>query len=227
MYVVLKEKMERVVKDVYPFIKNVYEAPDNHYRMIGVPFSDGIKTLHMGVDLEKAYNTAGHQVALDLQKNIVLSITDDAWKQHLKDMDDLRETVRNAVYEQKDPVLIYKFEAYELFQAMINRVNLSVISFLMKGRLPIQDPSRVEQVRKAKRAVGRESRGVEEGAQQGMPNVQQEVERPRTYVRESPKYGRNDRVKVQNINTGEVKEMKYKQAEPLVEAGTWVVTGNA
>ncbi|MBQ1276009.1 MAG: preprotein translocase subunit SecA [Flavobacteriales bacterium] len=227
MYVVLKEKMERVVKDVYPFIKNVYEAPDNHYRMIGVPFSDGIKTLHMGVDLEKAYNTAGHQVALDLQKNIVLSITDDAWKQHLKDMDDLRETVRNAVYEQKDPVLIYKFEAYELFQAMINRVNLSVISFLMKGRLPIQDPSRVEQVRKAKRAVGRESRGVEEGAQQGMPNVQQEVERPRTYVRESPKYGRNDRVKVQNINTGEVKEMKYKQAEPLVEAGTWVVTGKA
>ncbi|MDD4819608.1 MAG: preprotein translocase subunit SecA [Flavobacteriales bacterium] len=227
VYSTFKEKMEKVVAAVYPFIKSVYETPSNRYKMIGVPFSDGIKTLHMGVDLEKAYNTKGHQVLVDLQKNIVLSITDDAWKQHLRDMDDLRETVRNAVYEQKDPVLIYKFEAYELFQAMIKKVNAQVISFLLKGQLPTQDPNHVEQVRHQKRVQGKESRGADEAASQGVPSQQAEPERPRTFVRDQPKYGRNDRVRVQDIATGEVKEMKYKQAEPMVEGGKYIVLGKA
>ena len=193
--------------------------------MIGVPFTDGVKTMHIGVDLEKAYNTKGFQVVTDFEKNVVLSTTDEAWKQHLRDMDDLRESVRNAVYEQKDPILIYKFEAYDLFEAMLGRVNYDEVGFLFRAGIPVQDPNRVEQVQRQKRVAGKESRGAEENAAagEGMPNRTEEPEKPRTYVRDQPKIGRNDRVKIQNISNGEVREMKYKQAEPLIEEGKWVV----
>src|SRR5699024_643289 len=142
--------------------------------MIGVPLSDGVRTMHIGVDLEKAYNSQGRQVAVDFEKNLVLSVTDEAWKQHLRDMDDLRESVRAAVYEQKDPVLIYKFEAYDLFQIMIKRVNEQVVSFLFRAELPAPDPQHVEQVRQQKRVMGTESRGGvaddPSDMRQGIPN---------------------------------------------------------
>ena len=228
VYKAFQQKLDRITTAIYPFVKNVYETQGNRYKMIGVPFTDGVKTLHVGTDLEKAYNTQGRQVTLDFQKNLVLSITDDAWKQHLRDMDDLRESVRAAVYEQKDPVLIYKFEAYDLFQDMIKRVNAQVVSFLFKADLPAPDPQRVEAAQRQRRVVGREGRGVADGAsdtdvQRGVPNRAEEPERPRTFVREQPKIGRNDRVRIQNIANGEVKELKFKQAEPLLADGKWVI----
>ena len=224
VYKVFQQKLERITTAIYPFVKDVYENQGNRYRMIGVPFTDGVKTLHVGTDLEKAYNTQGRQVTLDFQKNLVLSITDDAWKQHLRDMDDLRESVRAAVYEQKDPVLIYKFEAYDLFQDMIKRVNAQVVSFLFKADLPAPDPQRVEAAQRQRRVVGREGRGAADAdVQRGVPNRAEEPERPRTFVREQPKIGRNDRVRIQNIANGEVKELKFKQAEPLLADGKWVI----
>ena len=228
VYKAFQQKLDRITTAIYPFVKNVYETQGNRYKMIGVPFTDGVKTLHVGTDLEKAYNTQGRQVTLDFQKNLVLSITDDAWKQHLRDMDDLRESVRAAVYEQKDPVLIYKFEAYDLFQDMIKRVNAQVVSFLFKADLPAPDPQRVEAAQRQRRVVGREGRGAADGAsdtdvQRGVPNRAEEPERPRTFVREQPKIGRNDRVRIQNIANGEVKELKFKQAEPLLADGKWVI----
>ena len=230
VYRAFQQKMERITTAIQPFVRHVYETQGNRYKLIGVPFTDGVKTLHIGTDLEKAYHTQGRQVALDFQKNLVLSVTDDAWKQHLRDMDDLRESVRAAVYEQKDPVLIYKFEAYDLFQDMIKRVNAQVVGFLFKAELPAPDPERVEAARTQKRVVGREGRGAAEGnaaagsdVQRGVPNRAEEPERPRTFVRDQPKIGRNDRVKVQNIATGETKELKFKQAEALLAQGTWVI----
>ena len=230
VYRAFQQKMERIATAIQPFVRHVYETQGNRYKLIGVPFTDGVKTLHIGTDLEKAYHTQGRQVALDFQKNLVLSVTDDAWKQHLRDMDDLRESVRAAVYEQKDPVLIYKFEAYDLFQDMIKRVNAQVVGFLFKAELPAPDPERVEAARTQKRVVGREGRGAAEGnaaagsdVQRGVPNRAEEPERPRTFVRDQPKIGRNDRVKVQNIATGETKELKFKQAEALLAQGTWVI----
>ncbi len=225
VYKHFKTKMSNLASTVYPFVKDVFEKQGNRFRMIGVPFTDGVKTMHIGVDLEKAYNTKGFQVVTDFEKNVVLSTTDEAWKQHLRDMDDLRESVRNAVYEQKDPILIYKFEAYDLFEAMLGRVNYDEVGFLFRAGIPVQDPNRVEQVQRQKRVAGKESRGAEENAAagEGMPNRTEEPEKPRTYVRDQPKIGRNDRVKIQNISNGEVREMKYKQAEPLIEEGKWVV----
>ena len=227
IYKAFQQKIEKISTAIYPFVKNVYETQGNRYKMIGVPFTDGTKTMHIGVDLEKAYNTQGRQVALDFEKNLVLSITDDAWKQHLRDMDDLRESVRAAVYEQKDPVLIYKFEAYDLFQAMIKRVNEQVVGFLFKADLPAPDPDRVEAAQRQKRVVGKEGRGGEGAGDpdmsRGVANRAEEPERPRTFVREQPKIGRNDRVKIQNISNGETQELKYKQAESLIESGQWVL----
>ena len=227
VYKAFQQKLDRMVETIYPFVKNVYETQGNRYKMIGVPLSDGVRTMHIGVDLEKAYNSQGRQVAVDFEKNLVLSVTDEAWKQHLRDMDDLRESVRAAVYEQKDPVLIYKFEAYDLFQIMIKRVNEQVVSFLFRAELPAPDPQHVEQVRQQKRVMGTESRGGvaddPSDMRQGIPNRAEAPERPRTFVREQPKIGRNDRVKIQNIANGEVREMKYKQAEALIEDGKWVI----
>lgn len=102
--------------------------------------------------------------------------------------DDLRESVRNAVYEQKDPILIYKFEAYDLFEAMLGRVNYDEVGFLFRAGIPVQDPNRVEQVQRQKRVAGKESRGAEENAAagEGMPNRIEEPEKPRTYVRDQP-----------------------------------------
>ena len=227
IYKAFQQKIEKISAAIYPFVKNVYETQGNRYKMIGVPFTDGVKTMHIGVDLEKAYNTQGRQVALDFEKNLVLSITDDAWKQHLRDMDDLRESVRAAVYEQKDPVLIYKFEAYDLFQVMIKRVNEQVVGFLFKADLPAPDPDRVEAAQRQKRVVGKEGRGGEgtgdPDMSRGVANRTEEPERPRTFVREQPKIGRNDRVKIQNISNGETQELKYKQAEAMIESGQWVL----
>ena len=229
VYRAFQQKMERITTAVQPFVKHVYETQGNRYKLIGVPFTDGVRTMHIGTDLEKAYLSQGRQVALDFQKNLVLAVTDDAWKQHLRDMDDLRESVRAAVYEQKDPVLIYKFEAYDLFQDMIKRVNAQVVGFLFKAELPAPDPERVEAARSQKRVVGHESRGAVEGGgassevQRGMPNRVEEPEKPRTFVREQPKIGRNDRVKIQNVANGEVRELKFKQAEPLLAEGKWVI----
>ncbi len=97
-------------------------------------FSDGNKTLQVVTNLEKAYESEGKQLVKDFEKNITLAIIDDAWKTHLRKMDELKQSVQLAVHEQKDPLLIYKFEAFELFKEMIEDVNRDVISFLIQGR---------------------------------------------------------------------------------------------
>ncbi|HEY5687957.1 MAG TPA: preprotein translocase subunit SecA, partial [Yeosuana sp.] len=114
-----KDKMTRNADIAFPVIKNVYETQRDKFKRIVVPFTDGIKTLQVVTDLEKAYETKGKQLITDFEKNIALAIIDDAWKTHLRKMDELKQSVQLAVHEQKDPLLIYKFEAFELFKAMI------------------------------------------------------------------------------------------------------------
>ena len=201
------------------------------YKRIVVPFTDGTKTLQVVTDLEKAYETKGKQLINDFEKNISLAIVDDAWKTHLRKMDELKQSVQLAVHEQKDPLLIYKFEAFELFKVMIDQVNKEVISFLFKGEIP-QDTANNLQEAKARKQVktreqkeeiqnmderAAESRSVGEGASH---RQQQVVE---TIVREQPKIGRNDRVTIKHVMSGEAKTVKYKQAIPLIEKGEWVL----
>lgn len=131
-----EEKIARDAREAYPIIKNVYENNNGQYQRIIVPFSDGIKSLNVVTDLEKAYTTEGRSLVADFEKNITLAIVDEAWKKHLRKMDELKQSVQLAVHEQKDPLLIYKFEAFNLFKKMIDDVNKEVISFLFKGDLP-------------------------------------------------------------------------------------------
>ncbi|MGI6342098.1 MAG: preprotein translocase subunit SecA [Bacteroidales bacterium] len=140
------EKNKRIAEITYPVIKRIYES-NQSYQYIGIPITDGRKTINVAANLEKAYNDKGKEVALAVEKFITLSMIDDAWKEHLREMDDLKQSVQSASYEQKDPLLIYKLESFELFKSMINRVNKDIISFLFKAHLPEDTDSKVRETK--------------------------------------------------------------------------------
>ncbi|MGB4654471.1 MAG: preprotein translocase subunit SecA [Bacteroidales bacterium] len=140
------EKNKRIAEITYPVIKRIYES-NQSYQYIGIPITDGRKTINVAANLEKAYNDKGKEVALAVEKFITLSMIDDAWKEHLREMDDLKQSVQSASYEQKDPLLIYKLESFELFKSMINKVNKDIISFLFKAHLPEDTDSKVRETK--------------------------------------------------------------------------------
>ncbi|MFT4698335.1 MAG: preprotein translocase subunit SecA [Flavobacteriaceae bacterium] len=224
-----QEKMKTNAEVAYPVIKNVYENQKDQYKRILVPFTDGIKTLNVATDLEKAYETKGKQLVTDFEKNISLAIIDDAWKTHLRKMDELKQSVQLAVHEQKDPLLIYKFEAFELFKAMIEKVNKDVVSFLFKGELPKENQQQIQEARtvKTKQSFKEQKDEIQnldersaESRSAGKTQGQQITE---TIVREQPKIGRNDKVTIKHVMSGENKTLKYKQAIPLIDKGEWVL----
>ncbi len=139
MQVVYKRRMDGLSEKVYPFIKQIYEKQGNMYKFIAIPISDGRKQLTLSVDLEKAYDTEGKEIAKALSRSIILYQIDEHWKQHLRDMDDLRQSVQNAAYEQKDPLVVYKLESYNLFASMLEDLNKDVLSFLLRAFIPLRD----------------------------------------------------------------------------------------
>ncbi len=139
MQVVYKRRMDGLSEKVYPFIKQIYEKQGNMYNFFAIPISDGRKQLKLSVDLEKAYNTEGKEIAKALSRSIILYQIDEHWKQHLRDMDDLRQSVQNAAYEQKDPLVVYKLESYNLFASMLEDLNKDVLSFLLRAFIPLRD----------------------------------------------------------------------------------------
>lgn len=134
-----KVKSDFVAQTAYPVIKNVYEDESSNYENIVVPFTDGKKNIQVVTPLEKAYQSQGKELINSFEKNVILAMIDLAWKEHLREMDDLKQSVQGAVYEQKDPLLIYKFEAFELFKQMLDRTNREVVSYLLKANLPQQE----------------------------------------------------------------------------------------
>ena len=224
-------KMERTATLAFPIIKNVYEDPESNFERIAVPFTDGVKNLQVVTNLEKAYETEGKQLTKDFEKNITLAIIDESWKTHLRKMDELKQSVQLAVHEQKDPLLIYKFEAFELFKSMIEQVNKDVLSFLFKGEIPEGNTTNIQEARQQR------SREKMETTKEEIPNLDerssqskaagQTQQRPQiteTIVRDQPKINRNDKVTIKNVMSGENKTLKYKQAIPLLEKGDWVIT---
>lgn len=232
-----KQKMERTASEVYPVIKNVMENDERNYERIAVPFTDGIKTLNVATNLKEAYDSEGRSLVTDFEKNITLAIIDEAWKTHLRKMDELKQSVQLAVHEQKDPLLIYKFEAFELFKVMIDKVNKDVIGFMFKGDLPSRDAAAISEARQQqaektntqKEEVlnsdeqAAKARAVGAGASQ----QQQRPQVTETITRDQPKIGRNDKVIIKNVMTGETKEAKYKAALPLINSGQWVLDKKA
>ncbi|WP_282786976.1 preprotein translocase subunit SecA [Flavobacterium croceum] len=223
------EKTERSAREAFPIVQNIYENPNNQYERVIVPFSDGIKTLNVVTDLKKAYETQGAQLVADFEKNITLAIVDEAWKKHLRKMDELKQSVQLAVHEQKDPLLIYKFEAFNLFKNMIDGVNKEVISFLFKGDLPQQNNT-IEEAKEVKRKENyTESKddvlNTEELAERNREAASQQQQQPKqeTIVRDQPKINRNDNVTIKHIISGKTETMKYKKAELLLAGGEWVL----
>jgi len=139
-----KVKNDGIAASAFPVIKDVYENAAQQYENIAIPITDGQKNLQVVANLKKAYETNGREVALAIEKSITLGFIDNAWKENLREMDDLKQSVQSATYEQKDPLLIYKFESFQLFKRMIQKVNKDLISFLVKARLPLQSADRVK-----------------------------------------------------------------------------------
>jgi preprotein translocase subunit SecA len=227
------EKTNLNANIAYPVIRDVYQRPDNKFERIVVPFTDGVKSLNVVTNLKEAYESEGKSLIDDFERNITLALIDNAWKIHLRKMDELKQSVQLAVHEQKDPLLIYKFEAFELFKAMLNSLNKEVLSFLIKGGLPnqkeanIKEAKRITSKQKLKTSkddvlnteeLAQKARSVGAGASQSQ---RQTIE---TIVRDQPKIGRNEKVTIKNITTGETKIVKYKQAEILVRQGKWVIS---
>ena len=228
-----KKNKENATK-VYPIVKNVFENPQNKFERIVVPFTDGKKTMNIVTNLKDAYESDGKELINDFEKNISLAIIDDSWKTHLRKMDELKQAVQLAVHEQKDPLVIYKFEAKELFFSMIDQLNKDILTFLFKGSLPTNNPNEIMEDRQTRRrekynTSKEEVLNSDELANRNRQvgsNVSSNQSVVETVVREKRKIGRNERVRVKNIQSGETKELKFKQAEPLIQSGNWNIIEN-
>nr|WP_315125519.1 preprotein translocase subunit SecA [uncultured Capnocytophaga sp.] len=224
-----QQKTENSAAQAFPIIKQIYENPENAYERIIVPFTDGQKFLQVVTNLKEAYESQGKKLISDFEKNITLAIIDEEWKTHLRQMDELKQSVQLAVHEQKDPLLIFKFEAFQLFKAMIEKVNKEIVSALFKAELPnapVQEAQAPERSRTNYQTNKEEVLNSEEMAERAREVGQQASQRRsvvETIVREQPKINRNDKVVIQNIRSGERKELKFKQALPLLNNGDWVV----
>ena len=146
-----KRKQESISEQAMPVINQVYEHQRQVYENIVVPVSDGTRVFQVLANLENCYTSGGKELVRSYEKSIILATIDQSWQEHLRELDDLRQSVRNAQYEQKDPLLIYKFEAFELFTAMIDKVNKDVVSTLMKAHIPLKDPNSVKRAEAPKK----------------------------------------------------------------------------
>ena len=134
-----KMKLQVLKEKTFPIIENVYNQQGSLFKNIQVPFSDGHRMLNIVTDLKEAYESHCDSLITDFEKNISLAIIDENWKLHLREMDDLRRSSQGAVYEQKDPLVIYKQESFHLFSEMVDNVNKQIVSFLFKGEMLVNN----------------------------------------------------------------------------------------
>ena len=145
VYTNYKERLANLSKLAFPFVKNIYESKNYRYENIAFPITDGKRMITAIAPIEKSYNTEGKEIALSVEKSITLQIIDNAWKEHLRELDDLKQSVQNASYEQKDPLLIYKFESFSLFEKMLGSISKDVTAFLCKATIPIAEQQQVKE----------------------------------------------------------------------------------
>ena len=190
-----RRKVETISAQAYPVIKDVYERMSHTYENVVVPISDGARVFQVITNLKATAESEGKELARSYEKTVVLATIDDEWKEHLREMDELKQSVQNATYEQKDPLLIYKFESFELFKTMLNKVNKDVVSTLMKGHIPTQDPDQVREAEKRKKVDMSKLRTSKSDFSQysstGGGSAQENEKKPQP-VRVDKKVGRND-----------------------------------
>jgi len=212
-----RRKVESISQQAYPVLKDVYERMSHVYENVVVPISDGVRVFQVVTNLKATAESEGKELAKAYEKTVVLATIDDSWKEHLREMDELKQSVQNATYEQKDPLLIYKFESFELFKTMIAKVNKDVVSTLMKGHIPTQDPDQVKEAQRRRQVDMSKYRASKSdfsqysstGGPGGAPDKNQKAEP----VRVEKKVGRND-----PCPCGSGK--KYKHCHGLNQPGT-------
>ncbi|WP_075348755.1 preprotein translocase subunit SecA [Algoriphagus marinus] len=231
-----QQKNNQIMLTALPIFKRVNEERGATVKDIMVPISDGMKQIGVVVNLDSMLSNEGAELVRSIEKNVTLAIIDQNWKEHLRDMDDLKQSVQNAVYEQKDPLLIYKFEAFEMFKRFIGKLNEDMISFLTRADLPKQDPSQVNAAQPRKQAEPQVQASKAEVSSTLNPGANRaavaaaNAGRPAPQVvapRKSDKaYGRNDKVTVQYSNGTTKKDVKYKSVEQDVQEGNCVIIEN-
>ena len=226
-----REKNKLISERAFPIFQNIQETKGATIVDVLVPFTDGKKQIGVATNLKKNIENKCRELILSLEKMSTLAIIDNTWKEHLREMDDLKQSVQNAVYEQKDPLLIYKFEAFELFKKLIDRVNEESISFLTKADLPVEQPDEVQEarhrraVRQQYRESKEESRSLLEGGSGADTKNRPPVEKP--LPRKSIKVaGRNERVTVQYTDGTIKKDVKFKTVEEDVLNNRCVIIEN-
>ncbi len=209
------KKNKMVAEKALPIVRDIHKTRGATIENILVPFSDGAKQIGVAASLEKCVQTNNSELIKSMEKMITLYIIDQQWKEHLREMDDLKQSVQNAVYEQKDPLLIYKFEGFELFKRFIAKVNEDTISFLMKADIPVQKPEQVQEARAQRRTrlseQKEESKSLLSGGSSPQPDrPPQEKVMP---VKSEKLAGRNDKVSVQYPDGRVLRDVKYKKVE--------------
>ena len=230
-------KTKKIIEIANPQIQNVYKTQGEQFKKMQFPITDGEKSLNVILDLKEASETNSAIIKTQLEKMISLGFIDNEWKDHLRKMDDLRTSVQHASIEQKDPLVIYKKEAFDLFTSMLGKMSKEVIGFLTKADIPKgnpQNPAQVEvdfdevstnayedaQVSSTSTPEFSGSEGYEEAIRNSGDQNQRPKQKP---VVVATKIGRNEKVKIRNMQTGEEKEVKYKQAEPLLKTRVWMM----
>jgi preprotein translocase subunit SecA len=222
-----EHKNKLVAQKAMPIINDIYKTRGATIQDILVPFSDGTKQIGVSASLKKCVDTHNGELIKAMEKMITLAIIDQNWKEHLRDMDDLKQSVQNAVYEQKDPLLIYKFEGFEAFKRFIAKVNEETISFLMKAEIPVQEPEQVHEAHQQKRQKLREQKEESRSLLQGGDGPPQAHSQPREEkvmpVKSEKIANRNDKVNVQYADGRVMKDVKYKKVEDDIKNGKCIV----
>ncbi len=226
------KKKAIIQEKIFKVVENIYNQHAEAAGRISIPFSDGKKGVQIRVDIKDAYDSKGMKVIKELEKGIVLALIDNEWKDHLREMDDLKQSVYHAQYEQKDPLLIYKLEGYNLFRTMVDNMNKEILSFLTKVQIPIDNNNNqqrtVSQIQQqdntrlnaSRQELGEATRQNEAAASNGQGDGPVVKKKPAV---SDKKYGRNDKVKVLNLRSGETQEMKYKAAEAFIVSGAYQI----
>ncbi len=210
-----QRKNKNIAEQTFPVIKDIQKTRGATIENILVPFTDGKRSIGVAANLARCIETNNTELILAMEKMVTLALIDQMWKEHLREMDDLKQSVQTAVYEQKDPLLIYKFEGFELFKRLIGRINEETISFLIKAFIPVKQADEVEEARSHRRLKLKEqkdeSKSILSGGGQAQPN------RPSVQRQEPAKSekmaGRNDRVTVQYADGKVLKDVKFKKVE--------------
>jgi preprotein translocase subunit SecA len=213
------QKNKLIAEKAMPIVKEIHKTRGATVENILVPFTDGQKQIGVAANLAKAVSSNNAELIKSMEKMIALAIIDQLWKEHLREMDDLKQSVQNAVYEQKDPLLIYKFEGFELFKRFVAKVNEETISFLMKADIPVQQPEQVQEARAPRARVRlneqkEESRSLLSGGDRPAAPPTSRPPQEKVMPAKSEKVaGRNDRVSVQYPDGKVLRDVKYKKVE--------------